>query len=191
MVRYIVSGWIIFMCQAEKPCHPPGRIALLPTNASLVLALLFGILAQIHPGKQTTILFSYCILPSWQTWLSLPIFFPPPHLRAVAPISALKPLLSGSLPTPGTITSQHSLIIPGYSHLGEAVGPCAKGLHHNTQSLTNTHLWELQKWSDYENRVTSLQKLDKNAKERTLGCLLVKGMITAVHSAIEINSRAQ
>lgn len=70
------------------------------------------------------------------------------------------------------------------------MAPCAKGLHHNMQRF-NTHLWALQVWSDYENRVTSLQNLDKNAKERTLGCLLVKGMIIAVHSAIEINSRAE
>lgn len=70
------------------------------------------------------------------------------------------------------------------------MGPCAKGLHHNMQSF-NTHLWVLQVWSDYENRVTSLQNLEKNVKERTLGCLLVKGMITAVHSAIEISSRAE
>lgn len=66
-----------------------SRIALLPTNASLLLPLLFGILASIHPGKQTTTVFSYCILPSWQTWLSLSIIFPPPHFRAVSPVSVL------------------------------------------------------------------------------------------------------
>lgn len=50
---------------------------------------------------------------------------------------------------------------------------------------------EVQVQSDDENHVTSLQKSDKDAKERTLGCLLVKGMITAVHSATEINSRSE
>lgn len=53
------------------------------------------------------------------------------------------------------------------------MGPRAKGLHHNMHNLTNAHPWELQVWSNYENRVTNLQKLDKNAKEMTLGCLLV------------------
>lgn len=56
--------------------------------------------------------------------------------------------------------------------------------NHNMHNLSNTHPWELQVWSKFENCVTILKKLDENAKERTLGCLLVKGMIAAVHSVV-------
>lgn len=64
------------------------------------------------------------------------------------------------------------------------MGPSANGLHHSMHYLTNAYLWELHVWSDFENYVTSLQKLDENAKERNLECLLVKGMIAAVPSAV-------
>jgi len=45
-------------------------------------------------------------------------------------------------------------------------------------------MWELQVCGNFENCIRILQKLDENAKERTLGCLLVKGTVSAVHSAV-------